>query len=103
MELQHDPEDQGSDHWIGEYRHGPDDQDDQISAEYGTGGGGRHRRRIRRPGHGARARDRDDRSEEHTSELQSLMRNSYAVLCLKKKTKKREHKLERGHYRHVDR
>src|SRR3546814_2623941 len=25
------------------------------------------------------------RSEEHTSELQSLMRNSYAVLCLKKK------------------
>src|SRR3546814_3489531 len=29
------------------------------------------------------------RSEEHTSELQSLMRNSYAVFCLKKK-KKRE-------------
>src|SRR3546814_2167082 len=28
-----------------------------------------------------------DRSEEHTSELQSLMRNSYAVLCLKKKNK----------------
>src|SRR3546814_9888105 len=28
-----------------------------------------------------------DRSEEHTSELQSLMRNSYAVLCLKKKTR----------------
>src|SRR3546814_4501012 len=27
-----------------------------------------------------------NRSEEHTSELQSLMRNSYAVLCLKKKT-----------------
>src|SRR3546814_3312392 len=27
-----------------------------------------------------------DRSEEHTSELQSLMRISYAVLCLKKKT-----------------
>src|SRR3546814_6634249 len=26
------------------------------------------------------------RSEEHTSELQSLMRNSYAVLCLKKQT-----------------
>src|SRR3546814_10322491 len=26
-----------------------------------------------------------DRSEEHTSELQSLMRSSYAVLCLKKK------------------
>src|SRR3546814_3571868 len=29
----------------------------------------------------------DRRSEEHTSELQSLMRISYAVFCLKKKTK----------------
>src|SRR3546814_3105640 len=28
------------------------------------------------------------RSEEHTSELQSLMRNSYAVVCLKKNNKK---------------
>src|SRR3546814_6773396 len=28
----------------------------------------------------------DDRSEEHTSELQSLMRSSYAVFCLKKKS-----------------
>src|SRR3546814_9830252 len=28
------------------------------------------------------------RSEEHTSELQSLMRNSYAVFCLKTKTTK---------------
>src|SRR3546814_9504899 len=28
------------------------------------------------------------RSEEHTSELQSLMRNSYAVFCLKKNKKK---------------
>src|SRR3546814_10813314 len=31
---------------------------------------------------------RNPRSEEHTSELQSLMRISYAVLCLKKKKKK---------------
>src|SRR3546814_3122046 len=31
----------------------------------------------------------DSRSEEHTSELQSLMRSSYAVFCLKKKTTKR--------------
>src|SRR3546814_5709855 len=30
-----------------------------------------------------------ERSEEHTSELQSLMRISYAVFCLKKKKKKR--------------
>src|SRR3546814_8704292 len=35
---------------------------------------------------GAAARSR---SEEHTSELQSLMRISYAVFCLKKKKKKR--------------
>src|SRR3546814_5220357 len=34
------------------------------------------------------AQDASGRSEEHTSELQSLMRNSYAVFCLKKKTKK---------------
>src|SRR3546814_7633399 len=32
------------------------------------------------------------RSEEHTSELQSLMRNSYAVFCLKKKKKKIKHR-----------
>src|SRR3546814_5653584 len=30
-------------------------------------------------------RQQEFRSEEHTSELQSLMRNSYAVFCLKKK------------------
>src|SRR3546814_7870727 len=32
------------------------------------------------------------RSEEHTSELQSLMRISYAVFCLKKKTNKNREK-----------
>src|SRR3546814_8500326 len=32
-------------------------------------------------------RDRDGRSEKHTSELQSLMRTSYAVFCLKNKNK----------------
>src|SRR3546814_3399110 len=36
---------------------------------------------------GARGSDAQIRSEEHTSELQSLMRISYAVFCLKKKTK----------------
>src|SRR3546814_2434967 len=38
--------------------------------------------------HAVMAQQRDRclrRSEEHTSELQSLMRNSYAVFCLKKK------------------
>src|SRR3546814_3069305 len=34
---------------------------------------------------GSRLRDTAGRSEEHTSELQSLMRTSYAVFCLKKK------------------
>src|SRR3546814_3898128 len=34
----------------------------------------------------------DRRSEEHTSELQSLMRISYAVFCLKKKKQIRTHK-----------
>src|SRR3546814_1250359 len=33
-------------------------------------------------------READRRSEEHTSELQSLMRISYAVFCLKKKKQK---------------
>src|SRR3546814_3261750 len=62
-----------------------------------------HRRRGDRPAHLAPARQEDGaqkprqdqpygggrgrRSEEHTSELQSLMRISYAVFCLKKKHK----------------
>src|SRR3546814_1762132 len=33
------------------------------------------------------------RSEEHTSELQSLMRISYAVLCLQKKTNKQHNRI----------
>src|SRR3546814_1860982 len=37
--------------------------------------------------------DQLDRSEEHTSELQSLMRISYAVFCLKKKKKKYNRKV----------
>src|SRR3546814_7913013 len=37
-------------------------------------------------GNGRHASGPDVRSEEHTSELQSLMRISYAVFCLKKKT-----------------
>src|SRR3546814_5577520 len=40
--------------------------------------------------YGARAIYDVIRSEEHTSELQSLMRNSYAVFCLKKKTQHRQ-------------
>src|SRR3546814_3599103 len=37
------------------------------------------------------------RSEEHTSELQSLMRNSYAVFCLKKK------QTEQNYIQHIQR
>src|SRR3546814_10199157 len=37
------------------------------------------------------------RSEEHTSELQSLMRISYAVFCLKKKKIPTQHKLTDNH------
>src|SRR3546814_7839629 len=40
---------------------------------------------TRGPGPAGQVLDIPARSEEHTSELQSLMRNSYAVLCLKKK------------------
>src|SRR3546814_7034426 len=55
----------------------------------------RHRRRPRGDGPGRRPRGEGrrlvsalgERSEEHTSELQSLMRISYAVFCLKKKKK----------------
>src|SRR3546814_6843748 len=41
----------------------------------------------------------DQRSEEHTSELQSLMRNSYAVFCLTKKNRK-NHILNKTHKTH---
>src|SRR3546814_3032918 len=60
----------------------------------GAGGDGRlcpphHRRAARRrvpaTERGVTAMTTDARSEEHTSELQSLMRISYAVFCLKKK------------------
>src|SRR3546814_12135512 len=37
-----------------------------------------------------RERKYPQRSEEHTSELQSLMRISYAVFCLKKQTRKKQ-------------
>src|SRR3546814_5516690 len=53
----------------------------------GKGGADQAERRQRRPGGGVRGGcPWPLRSEEHTSELQSLMRISYAVFCLKKKT-----------------
>src|SRR3546814_3498593 len=38
------------------------------------------------------------RSEEHTSELQSLMRISYAVFCLKKKTTSKPQIIQHSHH-----
>src|SRR3546814_4179413 len=45
----------------------------------------------------SRSRPSGSRSEEHTSELQSLMRNSYAVFCLKKKKKQRQKVKDRNY------
>src|SRR3546814_10088406 len=53
---------------------------------------GRRRLRARMAGSGMR-------SEEHTSELQSLMRISYAVFCLKKKNKNHT---PRNHISHIE-
>src|SRR3546814_3866532 len=53
---------------------------DQCGPQAGPGAGATEQRA--KAGNGMH-----DRSEEHTSELQSLMRSSYAVFCLKKKTK----------------
>src|SRR3546814_7424339 len=70
-------------------------------------GQARQRRHEGRPGqrgeaaggqarqHDASAQARTRRSEEHTSELQSLMRISYAVFCLKKKKNKTKPDTER--------
>src|SRR3546814_5488567 len=49
--------------------------------------------REARPGFGRAHPGPAPRSEEHTSELQSLMRISYAVFCLKKKKKKHYKKI----------
>src|SRR3546814_9535981 len=69
---------------------------------------GERRQQLQQPGIGARMgraigqrrvghrrRRRQGRSEEHTSELQSLMRSSYAVFCLKKKNVQRSTNRER--------
>src|SRR3546814_10019801 len=64
-------------HAAGLVRHGL-----QRARILGRGRCGSGRSAAQRQGEARRAQ----RSEEHTSELQSLMRISYAVLCLKKKT-----------------
>src|SRR3546814_1339873 len=57
--------DRGSNEEISELVLAGNARDDEIEREFGS--------------------DIENRSEEHTSEIQSLMRTSYAVLCLKKK------------------
>src|SRR3546814_3860266 len=54
--------------------------------------------RLRRP---IWLRRRAGRSEEHTSELQSLMRISYAVFCLKKKNQLRMNLTDKQHIQHT--
>src|SRR3546814_14406721 len=57
-------------------------------AQVGVAAGGERAHQVQR-------RRRTWRSEEHTSELQSLMRISYAVFCLKKKNNKADKKLHK--------
>src|SRR3546814_3691229 len=58
------------------------------------------RSQVRREVQRDRAGDEIARSEEHTSELQSLMRISYSVFCLKKKKNKTQINRERHqHYK----
>src|SRR3546814_4408938 len=53
------------------------------------------RRWVRRPASQSRSSaSRPTRSEEHTSEHQSLMRHSYAGFCLKKKNKRQTHNVK---------
>src|SRR3546814_8231260 len=66
---------------------------DDGKDEIGDRAGGHDRGALAEP----LVRKGDRRSEEHTSELQSLMRISYAVFCLKKQndTKKTRHRQRR--------
>src|SRR3546814_10498490 len=58
-----------------------------LGGHHGPSPGDRPDRSGCRPGGGSTSQRVHRRSEEHTSELQSLMRISYAVFCLKKKKK----------------
>src|SRR3546814_5266954 len=78
-------------------QHGAEDQDERADGDRGPAFHAGHavgqRQRDRdgegavgeRKGDVAQEEHRSGRSEEHTSELQPLMRSSYAVFCLKKK------------------
>src|SRR3546814_5411789 len=72
-------------------------------SQAGPGAGHRALRRDRpRARQGPReAGRRHRRSEEHTSELQSLMRISYAVFCLKKKKTHHNHYITKKRKKHI--
>src|SRR3546814_6808287 len=87
-------------HLAGVALHAPERHDTTIEREHDLAlrrhviAGRRHAQQLQvtRP---RRHRRNRERSEEHTSELQSLMRISYAVFCLKKKTvKKRNNNIQ---------
>src|SRR3546814_20365138 len=63
------------------------DEIDAVGRHRGAGMGGGHDEREQTLNELLVEMDGFERSEEHTSELQSLMRSSYAVFCLKKKKK----------------
>src|SRR3546814_3474870 len=93
-----EPQQHGGHRNAGRCQNQPRDHMGAIAAKRLTGGDRGHVAALRRPAAGLAAekadqnpdlgdhhRRRHERSEEHTSELQSLMRISYAVFCLKKK------------------
>src|SRR3546814_1407028 len=82
--------------------HHPDQRREQDAGGRGIRGGdavfSRHTEKARQADQAIRycsGNGPSRRSEEHTSELQSLMRISYAVFCLQKKKKKRPTKTYR--------
>src|SRR3546814_8943678 len=70
----------------GTQRDQPDDRLDRQQGDHDLHG----QRAIEQRLNARIARPQDMRSEKHTSELQSLMRISYAVFCLKKKKTKKQ-------------
>src|SRR3546814_5422208 len=63
-----------------------DETGERLTPSHAVKKGTRYRYYVSRSLIVGAAKDHANRSEEHTSELQSLMRSSYAVFCLKKKT-----------------
>src|SRR3546814_3267462 len=71
---------------LGPDRRAPEKRQEKTAAQGADEAGIEQRNRR-----GVESGDAPRRSEEHTSELQSLMRISYAVFCLKKKNKQQTH------------